>query len=137
MKSDEINLEADFATFKSQIVTKFGAQYYAQAELFFGRAMAEAKLGLLQSAIADGKFALELSNYSNDKAGIEYLIGFLSKMHCNIGKISKSYAYYELGLKLLDPKARDYEESKEMYRRLKENIDGESLKGTRENDTDK
>jgi tetratricopeptide (TPR) repeat protein len=126
MKSGDIDIKSDFIAFKAQIVTKFGALYFEQAAIFFERAMAEANQGLLQSAIADGKFALELSNYSNDKAGIEYLIGFLSKIHCDLGKINKAIAYYELGLRLLDPKASEYEESKEMYRKLKEQIDAKN-----------
>jgi tetratricopeptide (TPR) repeat protein len=131
---NEININADFLTFKNQIVEKFGEQYFDQAEIFFERAMAQAKQGLLHSAISDGKFALDLSYYSNDKSGIQYLIGFLSQLHCDLGQISKSKAYYELGLKLLDSEATDYEDDKEMYRKLKELIDGESWKGNIEND---
>jgi tetratricopeptide (TPR) repeat protein len=133
---NEININADFLTFKKQIVEKFGEQYFDQAEIFFERAMAQAKQGLLHSAISDGKFALDLSYYSNDKSGLQYLIGFLSQLHCDLGQISKSKSYYELGLKLLDSGATDYEDDKEMYRKLKELIDGESWKGTIENDKD-
>jgi len=128
--TDDINLQADFYNFRNQIVEKFGEQYFVQAEIFFERAIVQAKQGFLQSAISDGKFALELSNYSNDKSGIQYLIGFLSQLHCDLGQISKSTAYYELGLKLLDSEAKDYEDDKEMYRKLKELIDGESWKGS-------
>ncbi len=131
---NEININADFLTFKNQIVEKFGEQYFDQAEIFFERAIAQAKQGLLHSAISDGKFALELSYYSNDKSGIQYLIGFISQLHCDLGQISQSKSYYELGLKLLDNEAADYEDDKEMYRRLKELIDGESWKGSIEND---
>ena len=131
---NEININADFLTFKNQIVEKFGEQYFDQAEIFFERAVAQAKQGLLHSAISDGKFALDLSYYSNDKSGIQYLIGFLSQLHCDLGQISKSKSYYELGLKLLDSEATDYKDDKEMYRKLKELIDGESWKGTIEND---
>ncbi|CAG5087733.1 hypothetical protein [Parvicella tangerina] len=131
---NEININADFLTFKNQIVEKFGEQYFDQAEIFFERAMAQAKQGLLHSAISDGKFAFDLSYYSNDKSGIQYLIGFLSQLHCDLGQINQSKAYYELGLKLLDTEATDYEDDKEMYRKLKELIDGESWKGSIEND---
>lgn len=131
---NEININADFLMFKNQIVEKFGEQYFDQAEIFFERAIAQAKQGLLHSAISDGKFALELSYYSNDKSGIQYLIGFISQLHCDLGQISQSKSYYELGLKLLDNEAADYEDDKEMYRRLKELIDGESWKGSIEND---
>ena len=136
MQNEEININADFLTFKNQIVAKFGEQYFDQAEIFFERAMAQAKQGLLHSAISDGKFALDLSYYSNDKSGIQYLIGFLSQLHCDLGQINQSKAYYELGLKLLDNEATDYEDDKEMYRKLKELIDGESWKGNIENDKD-
>jgi hypothetical protein len=131
---NEININADFLMFKNQIVEKFGEQYFDQAEIFFERAIAQAKQGLLHSAISDGKFALELSYYSNDRSGIQYLIGFISQLHCDLGQISQSKSYYELGLKLLDNEAADYEDDKEMYRRLKELIDGESWKGSIEND---
>jgi len=100
------------------------------------RAVAKAKRGLKKSAIAYGKFALEKSNYLNDKAGIASLFGFMSQLHCDNGKISKSKAYYEIGLKLIDSESEDYEDDKEMYRRLKEHIDGESWKGSIENDTE-
>jgi len=133
---NEINLNADFLTFKNQIVEKFGEQYFDQAEIFFERAIAQAKQGLLYSAISDGKFALDLSYYSNDNSGIQYLIGFLSQLHCDLGQISKSKAYYELGLKLLDSEATDYADDIEMYRKLREHIDGESWKGSIENDKD-
>ncbi|MEO6884283.1 MAG: hypothetical protein ABI199_09700 [Bacteroidia bacterium] len=136
MQNEEININADFLTFKNQIVQKFGKQYFKQAAIFFERSMQQAKQGHLHSAIADGKFALELSNYSNDKNGIQYLIGFLSQLHCDLGQIGKSKAYYELGLKLLDKEASDYEGDKEMYRKLKENIDGKNRRGSVENDTE-
>jgi len=131
---NEININADFLTFKNQIVEKFGEQYFEQAEIFFERAMAQAKQGLLHSAISDGRFALDLSYYSNDKSGIQYLIGFLSQLHCDLGQIKQSKAYYELGLKLLDPESTDFEDDKEMYRKLKEHIDSESWKGSIEDD---
>lgn len=133
---NEIDITADFLTLRNQIVEKFGEQYCDQVEIFFERAMAQAKQGLLHSAISEGRFALDLSYYSNDKSGIQYLIGFLSQLHCDLGQISKSKAYYELGLKLLDPETLDYEDDKEMYRKLKELIDGESWKGSIENDKD-
>ncbi len=134
MQNEEIDISADFLTFRNQIVEKFGEQYFDQAEIFFERAMTQAKQGLLHSAASDGKFALDLSYYSNDKSGIQYLIGFLAQLHCDIVQISKSKAYYELGIKLLDSDASDYEDDKEMYRKLKEHIDSESWKGSIEDD---
>jgi hypothetical protein len=131
---NEININADFLTFKNQIVEKFGEQYFDQAEIFFERAMAQAKQGLLHSAIADGNFAIELSNYSNDKTGLTDIIGFISQLHCDLGQIIKSKAYYELGLKLLDPESQFYETDKESYRKLKELIDSENWKGGIDND---
>lgn len=132
----EINLNADFLTFKNQIVEKFGKQYFDQAEIFFERAIAQAKQGLLHSAIADGKFAIELSNYSNDTTGLTDIIGFISQLHCDLGQISKSKAYYELGLKLIDPESEFYETDKESYRKLKEHIDSESWKGSIEEENE-
>ena len=127
--NNEIDIQADFITFRNQIINKFGEQYFDQAELFFVRAMKQAEQGLIHSAIADGKFALDLTNYSSDQKGIQYLIGFLSQLHCDIGQISKSKAYYELGVKLLDPQDED---DKRLYKNLKELIDGESWKGSTE-----
>lgn len=127
---NEININADFLTFKNQIVEKFGEQYFDQAEIFFERAMAQAKQGLLHSAISDGKFAIELSNYSNDKTGLTDIIGFISQLHCDLGQINKSKTYYDLGLKLLDPESVFYQTDKESYRKLKEHIDSESWKGS-------
>jgi|ERR1035437_1516623 hypothetical protein len=133
---NEIDLKADFLTFKNQIINKFGQQYFDQAEIFFERAMKQAEQGLIHSAIADGKFALDLTHYSNDQTGIQYLIGFLSQLHCDIGQISISKAYYELGLKLLDTNDRGYEDDKQLFANLKELIDGESWKGNIEDKMD-
>lgn len=131
---NEINIKADFLTFENQIIEEFGKQYAEQTELFFERSVEHAKQGFEQSAIAYGKFALEQSNYSNDKTGLSSLIGFISQLHCDLGKINQSKAYYELGLNLLDSESIDYEDDKEMYRKLKEHIDSESWKGSNEND---
>lgn len=133
---NEININADFITFRNEIFEKFGEQYFEQAELFFERAVAQAEKGLLLSAISDGKFAIELSNYSKDKTGLTDIIGFISQLHCDLGQISKSIAYYELGLKLLDPESEYYESDKESYRKLKEHIDSENWKGSIEDDKD-
>jgi hypothetical protein len=127
---NEIDLNADFLTFQNQITEKFGNQYSEQSELFFERSTALAEQGLLHSAISEGKFALELSYFSENKLGIPYLIGFLSQLHCELGKIRKANAYYELGLKLLDEESPDYEDDKEMFCRLKEHIDSEGWKGS-------
>lgn len=43
MDNEEINIEADFHTFKNQIVYKFGEQYFEQAEIFFEHVMAQAQ----------------------------------------------------------------------------------------------
>ena len=136
MGNEEINIGADFHTFRSQIIQKFGEQYYDQAEIFFTRATEQAQQGLFHSALADGKFALELTNYSNDTSGIHYIFGFLSQLHFDLRQVKKSLVYYELGLKLLDPEAADYEEDREMYRKLKEMIDSESWKQSAEDDLD-
>ncbi|MGD1007880.1 MAG: hypothetical protein ABR980_11700 [Ignavibacteriaceae bacterium] len=130
--NNEINLKADFFTFKNQIVKKFGEQYFEQTELFIERAIAQANMGLLYNAAADGKFALELKQYSNDKTGMQYLIGFLSQLHCDLGQISKSKAYYELGMKFID---LDDDDDIRLFKNLKELIDSESWKGSIEDNT--
>ncbi|RZK26431.1 MAG: hypothetical protein EOO43_02870 [Flavobacterium sp.] len=124
-----IDINADMLTFQNQIISEFGNQYYEQTEIFFNRAVSQANDGLLYSALADGKFALELNHYSPDKTGVVYLIGFLSQLHCDIGEIRIARSYYELGMKLLDPLEESYEDDMQLYIRLKELIDGESWKG--------
>jgi hypothetical protein len=128
-----INIKSDFLTFKNEIVEKFGNQYFEQTELFFERGVELANQGLTKSAIADVNFALNLIEYSNDKLGIHYLIGFLSQLHCDLGEISKAKSYYELGLKLLDKEDSDYHSDLDLYQRLKENIDSEGWKEEGEN----
>lgn len=68
---NEISINADFHTFKNQIVVKFGEQYFDQTEIFFEHDMPQAKKGLLYGAVADGKFALDSSYHSNDISGID------------------------------------------------------------------
>ena len=130
--NNEIDINSDFHSFKTEIINKFGSHYYDQTEIFFERAMAQAQKGLLHSAIAHGKFALELTQFSNDNTGIIYLLGFLSQLHCDLGQIKKSLAYYDLGIKLLDPVDKNYENDGQLFKNLKELIDGESWKGTSE-----
>ena len=134
MERNGINLEDDFLTFSDQIIQKFGYQYYDQTSIFFERAAMEATRGLLRSAVADGKFALELANYSSAKSGIYYLHGFLCQVHCDLGLISKSKAYYELGLKFLEPCTKSYEDDKKMFNKLRDMIDSESWKETSDDD---
>ncbi len=133
---NEININDDFLSFKNQIVEKFGEQYFEQTDIFFQRAVEQAKKGLFLSAITDGKFAMEMSNYSSNKSMIIDIIGFISQLHCDLGQIKNSKAYYELGLKLIDVESEFYEDDKEMYRKLKELIDSESWKGKKDNDID-
>lgn len=44
--NDDININADFLTFRNQIVEKFGEQYCEQAEMFFDRSMVQTQQGL-------------------------------------------------------------------------------------------
>ena len=129
----EINFNSDFLNFKDQIVEKFGDQYLEQVNIFLERAITEATQGLFHNAAADGKFALELHNYSKNNIGIQYLFGFLSQLHCDMGQISKSKAYYDLGIKFLDPNDKD---DIRLFEGLKELIDGESWKGMQDDNAD-
>ena len=128
-----IDLESDFITFRDQIINKFGEQYYIQSELFFTRAVELAKKGLFNSAIQDGNFALDLVNFANDKDVSIYIIGFLSQLHCDMGKIGKAKAYYELGMKLIDI---NNEKDMQLFKDLKELIDSESWKENDDTTTD-
>ena len=121
-------LSADFVTFQNYVENKFGTEFCNQADLFFERAINEAKKGLIESAIRDGKFASDLINYSNDKTGFLCILGFLSQLHCEKGNIKISKSYYNLGVKLLDVESEDYDDDFEMFRRLKEDIDSEDWK---------
>ena len=129
---NEINFKSDFLNFKDQIVEKFGEQYLEQVDIFFERAITEAKQGLFNNAAADGKFALELHNYSENIIGIQYLFGFLSQLYCDMGQINKSKAYYDLGIKFLDPNDMD---DIRLFEELKELIDGESWKGMQDDNS--
>ncbi len=101
MENPEINIEADFYTFRNQIVNRFGKHFFDQADIFFERAVAQANQGNIYSAIADGKFAIELSNYSSGKLGIPFLIGFTAQLYSDVGQIRKAKSLYELGLNFL------------------------------------
>ncbi len=126
--NQDLDYNSDFYSFKEQIVNKFGEIYFEQAEIFFERAIAMAKNGFLYNAISDGQFALELTNYANDNKGVTSIIGFISQLYFDLGKIKKAYAYYELGIGLLDKESEFYEEDIELFRRLKELIDSENWK---------
>ena len=128
---NEINFQGDFLAFREEIIAKFGEQYFDQTKIFFERAYSQREQGLLHSANADAKFALELSHYTTDYR-IVYLLGFLSQLNCDLGKLNQARAYYELGIKLLDPADEDYEDDMELFARLKELLDGESWKGALE-----
>jgi len=129
----DLDLQADFITFRDQIINKFGEHYYIQSDIFFSRAVEMAKMGLFRSAIQDGNFSLELINYSNDLDGIAYIIGFLAQLHCDLGMINKAYAYYELGIKLIDT---NDENDVQLFEELKEMIDSESWKENDKGSTD-
>lgn len=125
---NEVDLKADFYTFKNQIIEKFGQFYYDQAEIFFERAHSFAEKGFHYNAISDGKFALSLTNYSNDDSEIYYIIGFISQLYCDVGKTSKAREYHDLGVKMLDSETDSYEDDKAMFDRLLEHINNESWK---------
>jgi len=123
----KFDIEADFITFREQIVEEFGKPNLEQTILFFERAVAQAKKDLLYSAIADAQTAYTFSQF-NDEYRIIYLIGFLSQLHIDTEDFKKARAYCELGYKMLDTDDTDYADDKAKFDELKEIIDSESWK---------
>ena len=126
----KFDIEADFVTFREQIVEEYGEQNLEQTILFFERAVAQANKKLLHSAIADAQTAYTFSQF-NYEYRIVYLIGFLSQLHIDTEDFRKARAYCELGYKMLDPDDTDYADDKAKFDELKEIIDSESWKDDR------
>ncbi|MFC2176317.1 hypothetical protein ACFLR1_05050 [Bacteroidota bacterium] len=126
----KFDIEADFVTFREQIVEEFGKSNLEQTMLFFERAVAQANQDLLYSAIADAQTAYTFSQF-NDEYRIVYLIGFLSQLHIGTEDFKKARRYCELGYKMLDPDDSDYADDKAKFDELKELIDSESWKDDR------
>jgi hypothetical protein len=124
----QIELHSDFFTFNKQMIKIHGKHYSIQTDLFFERACLSAEKGLLHSAIQEAKFALSLNEFSNDQNEKHFIIGFISQLYCDLGKIKVAKQYYELGLKLLDKQDTDYWDDLQIYERLKEHIDSEGWK---------
>lgn len=129
----KFDIEADFVTFREQIVEEFGKANLKQTMLFFERAVAQANKDLLYSAIADAQTAYTFSQFQ-DEYRIVYIIGFLSQLHIDTDDFKKARRYCELGYKMLEPEDSDYAGDKAKFDELKELIDSESWKDDRDND---
>jgi len=127
------DIEADFITFREQIIEEFGNANLEQTMLFFERAVAQANKDLLYSAIADAQTAYTFSQF-NDEYRIVYLIGFLSQLHIDTEDFKTARKYCELGYKMLDPDDSDYVDDKAKFDELKDIIDSESWKDDRNKD---
>jgi hypothetical protein len=126
----KFDIDADFVTFREQIVAEFGKANLEQTMLFFERAVSQANKNLLFSAIADAQTAYAFSQF-NDEYRIVYLIGFLSQLHIDTEDFKKARMYCELGYKMLDHDDTDYADDKAKFDELKEIIDSESWKDDR------
>ena len=124
----KFDIEADFLTFREQIINEFGKANLEQTILFFERAVSQARKELLYSAIADAQTAYTFAQF-NDEYRIVYLIGFLSQLHIDTNNFIQAKSYCELGFKMLDPTDIDYEDDKAKFDELKELIDSENWKG--------
>ncbi len=123
-----INLQTNFLSFNHQVKEVMGDVFARQADLFFERAVYQAKNNLEYSSIADAEYALSLAQYTKDDYPIVYLIGFLCEAHIFTNKIKKAKAYYNLGIQLLDKNAEDYELDRASFDILKDLLNGEDWK---------
>lgn len=130
---NSIDIKEDFYTFREQVKEKLGNTFAHQAEIFFERAVHEAKKNLEHSAIADGEYALSLAYYAKAEFPILYLIGFLCEIHIFTDKMKKAKYYYNLGLLLLDKNSPDYDSDRASFDRLQDLINGEDWKETQDN----
>ncbi len=88
-------------SFHNEIADKFKFCTGDLAEVFFDKAIYEAKDGLVFSALTDAKFAYQLSLLIREN-NAAYILGFISQLYYEIGKIDEAKHYYSLGLQLLD-----------------------------------
>lgn len=123
-----INVTTNYLDFKNEMTHKFGFFYEEQTDIFFERSVFEAKKRLFESALTDAKFALNLSYLSNNEYSKLFIIGFISQVYCDLGKISKARKYCQLGMKLLDYDSEYYHQDLELFQRLEEMIKSESWK---------
>ena len=124
----EINTEADYLSFRDELVEKLGAAFVMQTDIFFERAVHEANSGLFPSAIRDAQFALSTGVYQEDPYRVIYLIGFLCQAHLDIEDYQKAGNYLELGYKMLDASDPEYADDKSKFDILKDLIEGEDWK---------
>ena len=125
---EEIDPRLDYLAFRNDVVDKFGLVFAEAVDLFFERAVEEAKSGLFHSSIRDAQFACSLEVYENESYALIYLIGFLCQVHLDAGEIGKARAYLELGYKMLDKNDSNYEDDKASFDSLKAKIDGDDWK---------
>ena len=123
-----INASTNFLDFQNEMTLKFGDFYEEQTDIFFKRSVSEAKKNLMQSALIDAKFSLHLSYLSNNEYSKLFIIGFISQVYCDLGKISNARKYCQLGMKLLDYDSEYYHQDLELFQRLEEMIKSESWK---------
>ena len=124
----EINIEADYLSFRDEIVEKLGAAFVMQTDIFFERAVHEANSGLFPSAIRDAQFALSTGIYQEDPYRVIYLVGFLCQAHLDIDDYQQANRYLNMGYKILDINDPEYADDKAKFDCLKAIIEGEDWK---------
>ncbi len=123
-----IEVTLNYIDFKNQLIEKYGEFYAKQTEIFFERSIFEAKKNFIESALIDAKYALNLSYLSNEEYSKIFIIGFISQMYCDQGKIKKAKKYYQLGMRLIENKPELFQTELILFEKLKELIDSESWK---------
>jgi hypothetical protein len=126
--SDEIDIQADYLSFRDDLIEKLGPAFAMQTDIFFERAVHEAQNGLFPSAIRDAQFALSTGVYQEDSYRLIYLIGFLCQVHLDNEDYQKARCYLDMGYKMLDKSDPDYADDKTKFDCLKDLIEGEDWK---------
>ena len=128
----QIDVKADFYTFRNQVREKFGFFYEEQVDLFFERASSHARKGILEQAVAEGDFAYNLCQYKRDNGTLVYLVGFLCELYIQKEDYLKAKHYCQLGLKLLDPEDIEFDIDYNKFREMEEIIRGDEWKNLKE-----
>lgn len=123
----DIDMDADYVTFKESVAARYGAFYAQQAELFFDRAVHEHRKGLLLGAIRHAEFALELARLQHEFRPL-YLVLFLVDLHVKLRDAGKARSYLVLAWNKLDPDSPNYDEELQSVQEAQQKIEDLSSK---------
>lgn len=127
MPDQNTEIITNFDIIFNQIISRFGAHNYAQADYVFEQAVTLAANGDNHDAIALAEFALVLTKHSYNDSGAHCITGFIAQVYCELKEFEKANEYYKLGLSQLNPESALYENDKELYNTIKQLIDNEYL----------